>query len=88
VPLAGRSIAKNIEQHAWDGQWYRRAYFDNGEPLGSHANPECQIDPLPRSRSVISGAGEAQRARQAMQAVEERLIRCQRSLKLTHPGSK
>jgi cyclic beta-1,2-glucan synthetase len=68
-------LRKNIEHHAWDGQWYRRAYFDNGEPLGSHTNPECQIDSLPQSWSVISRAGDPKRAHQAMQAVDERLIR-------------
>ena len=68
-------LEQNLEQQAWDGQWYRRAYFDNGEPLGSRTNPECQIDSLPQSWSVISGAGNPQRARQAMQAVDERLIR-------------
>ena len=61
-----RQLQQNIEQHAWDGQWYRRAYFDNGEPLGSRTNPECQIDSLPQSWSVISGAGDPQRSRQAM----------------------
>jgi len=70
-----RQLQENIEQHAWDGQWYRRAYFDNGEPLGSCANEECQIDSLPQSWSVISRAGDAQRARQAMDAVDERLVR-------------
>lgn len=70
-----RQLQQNIEQHAWDGQWYRRAYFDNGEPLGSRANPECQIDSLPQSWSVISGAGMMSRSRQAMQSVDERLIR-------------
>src|ERR1035441_3187576 len=69
-----QQLQKNIEQHAWDGQWYRRAYFDNGEPLGSATNPECQIDSLPQSWSVISGAGESGRSRQAMNAVEQRLI--------------
>ena len=53
-----QQLQQNIEQHAWDGQWYRRAYFDNGEPLGSQTNPECQIDSLPQSWSVISGAGD------------------------------
>jgi len=67
-------LQQNIEQHAWDGQWYRRAYFDNGDPLGSSANPECQIDSLPQSWSVISRAGDPQRSRQAMQAVDERLV--------------
>ncbi len=68
-------LQQNIEKHAWDGQWYRRAYFDNGEPLGSSTNPECQIDSLPQSWSVISRAGDPQRSRQAMEAVDERLIR-------------
>jgi cellobiose phosphorylase len=81
IPFADRCVAEarqlqqNIEQHAWDGQWYRRAYFDNGEPLGSGSNMECQIDSLPQSWSVISGAGDPQRARQAMNAVDQRLIR-------------
>ena len=70
-----RQLQANLEQHGWDGQWYRRAYFDNGEPLGSSVNPECQIDSLPQSWAVISGAGDPQRARQAMQAVDRRLVR-------------
>ncbi len=70
-----RQLQRNIEQHAWDGEWYRRAYFDNGEPLGSQSNPECQIDSLPQSWSVISGAGDPVRSRQAMNSVDERLVR-------------
>ena len=70
-----RQLQRNIEQHAWDGQWYRRAYFDNGEPLGSQSNPECQIDSLPQSWSVLSGAGDPDRSRQAMQSVHDRLVR-------------
>ena len=70
-----KKLQENIEKNAWDGQWYRRAYFDNGEPLGSKTNPECQIDSLPQSWSVISGAGDPQRSRQAMNAVDQRLIR-------------
>ncbi|HEY1159139.1 MAG TPA: protein ndvB, partial [Terracidiphilus sp.] len=69
-----QQLQHNIEQQAWDGQWYRRAYFDNGEPLGSRTNPECQIDSLPQSWSVISHAGNPERSRQAMQAVDERLV--------------
>jgi cyclic beta-1,2-glucan synthetase len=65
----------NIEQHAWDGEWYRRAYFDNGDPLGAAINSECQIDSLPQSWAVLSGAGDARRSRQAMQSVDERLVR-------------
>ena len=70
-----RLLQQNIELHAWDGEWYLRAYFDDGQPLGSHTNPECQIDSLPQSWSVISGAGDPLRARQAMQAVDRRLVR-------------
>ena len=68
-------LQQSIEQQAWDGQWYRRAYFDNGEPLGSRTNPECQIDSLPQSWSIISRAGNPERARQAMRAVDAHLIR-------------
>ena len=68
------SLQKNIELHGWDGQWYRRAYFDNGEPLGSATNPECQIDSLPQSWSVIAGVGDPQRRAQAMAAVDARLV--------------
>jgi cyclic beta-1,2-glucan synthetase len=60
---------------AWDGDWYRRAYFDDGTPLGSKDNAECQIDAIAQSWSVISGAGDPERARRAMAAVNERLVR-------------
>ncbi len=53
-----RGCARNIEAHGWDGAWYRRAYFDDGTPLGSAANAECQIDSIAQSWSVLSGAGE------------------------------
>ena len=64
-----------IEATAWDGAWYRRAYFDDGTPLGSAQNDECQIDALPQAWAVISGAADPERARLAMDAVEERLVR-------------
>jgi cellobiose phosphorylase len=48
----------NIELHGWDGEWYRRAYFDDGSPLGSAGNAECRIDSIAQSWSVLSGAGE------------------------------
>ncbi len=69
-----RQLQHNIELHAWDGQWYRRAYFDNGDPLGSKTNLECQIDSLPQSWSVISGAGNPSRSRQAMQSLDQYLV--------------
>jgi cellobiose phosphorylase len=75
-------LRRNIEAHAWDGEWYRRAYFDNGDPLGSRSNPECQIDALPQSWAVLSGAGSPDRIREAMAAVERRLIRPESGLVL------
>src|SRR5678815_6091413 len=68
-------LRQNIEQHGWDGQWYRRAYFDDGTPLGSASNPECQIDAIPQSWSVISGAGEPERSQIALQSVVQRLVK-------------
>jgi cellobiose phosphorylase len=64
-----------LEAHAWDGAWYRRAYFDDGTPLGSAQNDECRIDAIPQAWAVISGAADPARAAQAMAAVEERLVR-------------
>jgi cyclic beta-1,2-glucan synthetase len=71
---AAATLTPAIEE-AWDGGWYRRAYFDDGTPLGSQENTECQIDAIAQSWSVISGAGDPVRARQAMTAVDERLVR-------------
>ena len=68
-------MRQNIEQHGWDGEWYRRAYFDDGSPLGSASNPECQIDSIAQSWSVLSGAGDASRSRMAMDALDRRLVR-------------
>ena len=68
-------LRTNIERNAWDGEWYLRAYFDDGTPLGSARNAECQIDSLPQSWAVLSGAGDAARARTAMAAVDRRLVR-------------
>ena len=68
-------MRRNIEQNGWDGAWYRRAYFDDGSPLGSASNPECQIDSVAQSWSVLSGAGDAERSRLAMEAVDQRLVR-------------
>ncbi|MBV6303560.1 phosphorylase [Candidimonas humi] len=64
-----------IRKEAWDGAWYRRAYFDDGTPLGTSSDNECRIDSLAQTWSVISGAAEASRQRRAMQSVEEYLIR-------------
>lgn len=60
---------------AWDGGWYRRAYFDDGTPLGSVQNEECRIDSLTQSWSVLSEAADPRRARRAMEAVRTHLVR-------------
>ena len=69
------SLAKTVEDTAWDGAYYRRAYFDDGTPLGSSANDEARIDSLPQSWAVISGHADPDRAKQAMQSAEENLVR-------------
>ena len=71
----GARLVENLERHGWDGAWYRRAYFDDGTPLGSSDNDACQIDAISQSWSVLSGAAAPERAGQAMQAVDERLVR-------------
>jgi cellobiose phosphorylase len=68
-------LRANVEAHAWDGAWYRRAYFDDGSPLGSSVNEECQIDSISQSWAVISQGGDPLRARRAMTAVDQRLVR-------------
>ncbi|MES2538525.1 MAG: glucoamylase family protein [Pseudomonadota bacterium] len=73
-------LQQNIEKNAWDGKWYRRAYFDDGTPLGSSTNPECQIDSISQSWAVLSGAGDETRARSAMEMVDQRLVRREHSL--------
>jgi len=64
-----------LEREAWDGDWYRRAFFDDGTPLGSVQNEECRIDSIAQSWAVISGAADRARATRAMAAVEEYLVR-------------
>jgi len=73
-------LRQNTEQNGWDGGWYRRAYFDDGSPLGSSVNPECQIDSIAQSWSVLSGAGDHEHSRMAMEAVSERLVRREHAL--------
>lgn len=64
-----------VEAEGWDVSWYRRAYYDDGTPLGAASNSECRIDSLAQSWGVISGAADPERARQAMNSVREYLIR-------------
>lgn len=69
------ALRKSLEEHGWDGAWYRRAYFDDGTPLGSASNQECRIDSIAQSWSVLSGAASAERQRSAMDALERHLLR-------------
>jgi cyclic beta-1,2-glucan synthetase len=64
-----------VEAEGWDGAWYRRAYYDDGAPLGSKESDECKIDSIAQSWSVISGAGNAERSAQAMESLVEHLVR-------------
>ena len=69
------SLSVAIERDAWDGNWYRRGYFDDGTPLGSAASAECRIDAIAQSWAVLSGAGDHDRAVRAMAEVTQQLIR-------------
>ncbi len=81
----GARLRIDLETHGWDGgdgtagsalgAWYRRAYFDDGTPLGAGENPECRIDSVSQSWAVLSGAADALRARAAMEAVDTHLVR-------------
>jgi cellobiose phosphorylase len=68
-------LRRDIEENGWDGEWYLRAYFDDGSLLGSAGNAECRIDSIAQSWSVLSGAGDAGRSRVAMEAVDRLLVR-------------
>ncbi len=70
-----QSLRAALEEHGWDGDWYRRAFFDDGTPLGSASNAECRIDSIAQSWSILSGAADRSRAERAMAAVDEYLIR-------------
>ncbi len=69
------ALRASLEREAWDGDWYRRAWFDDGTPVGSATDSECRIDSISQSWAVISGAADRARAAQAMTAVERELIR-------------
>ena len=69
-----KEYATAVEQTAWDGAWYRRAYYDDGLPLGSIQDAECQIDGIAQSWAVLSGAGDPIRSQKAMQSVLDRLV--------------
>ncbi|MFJ3076569.1 GH36-type glycosyl hydrolase domain-containing protein [Pseudomonas sp. NPDC087029] len=69
------ALAQQLERHAWDGGWYRRAWFDDGQVLGSASNQECRIDSLAQSWAVLSGVAGGERARTAMAALDQHLVR-------------
>jgi len=73
-------LQANIEKNGWDGNWYRRAYFDDGTPLGSTGNTECQIDSISQSWAVLSGAGDMERSSTAMEVADKRLVNRQDKL--------
>lgn len=72
---SAEQLRENLDEHAWDGSWYRRAWFDNGAPLGSTQSDECRIDSIAQSWSVLSGAADPERARQAMDSLDRYLVR-------------
>ena len=84
------SLLKNIEEHTWDGEWYLRAFYDNGAKLGSKENDECKIDSISQSWSVISGGARKERYLKAMESALRYLIREEEgvSLLLTPPFDK
>jgi cyclic beta-1,2-glucan synthetase len=75
-------LRQSLEENAWDGAWYRRAYFDDGAPLGSSQNLECKIDSIAQSWAVLSEGADPERARQAMQSVHDLLVNWDESLVL------
>ena len=76
------ALQTSLERDGWDGNWYRRGFFDDGTPFGSSASGECRIDSIAQSWSVISGVADPARAARAMEAVEDQLIRHEAGLAL------
>ncbi|TCP03443.1 cellobiose phosphorylase [Rubrivivax gelatinosus] len=74
------ALAARLEEAGWDGGWYRRAYFDDGTPLGTHEGVECRIDSISQSWAVLSGVAGPARAHQAMEAVQTHLVRADAGL--------
>ncbi len=70
-----KALIQRVERSAWDGEWYLRAIFDDGTPLGSSANDEAKIDSLPQSWAWLSGAADADRADTALESAWKHLVR-------------
>jgi cyclic beta-1,2-glucan synthetase len=68
-------LKTSLEREAWDGDWYLRAFYDDGTPLGTARDPECRIDSIAQSWGIISGAADPERSARAMAAVEQHLVR-------------
>lgn len=85
-----KQLLAGIEEHAWDGEWYLRAFYDNGARMGSRESDECRIDSISQSWSVISGGAAKDRALAAMQSAWKHLVREEDaiSLLLTPPFDK
>ena len=84
--LAAQGWQAALQGPAWDGQWYVRAFFDNGQPLGSHANPQARIDLIAQAWAVLSGVAPVPRQLQAMASAREQLVDEQAGLlRLLHP---
>ncbi len=71
----GKKLSQALEDNAWDGDWYLRAFYDDGSRLGSHENNECQIDSIAQSWAVLSGAANPTRAAQAMESINRLLVK-------------
>ena len=70
-----KKLKAALGRHGWDGAWYRRAYYDDGTPLGSATQPDCKIDSIAQSWSVLSGASEPERSRLALDALDRLLVK-------------
>jgi cellobiose phosphorylase len=77
---AAAALREAVEREAWDGAWYKRAWFDDGTPLGSADNAECRIDSIAQSWAVLSGVGSAQRIETALDSLDEHLVRADAGL--------
>lgn len=79
---AAGALAKAVEDQAWDGAWYLRAYCDDGTPVGSAASEEARIDSIPQSWAAICGGADSERTAQALQSAREQLVRTDEKLVL------
>jgi cyclic beta-1,2-glucan synthetase len=86
--ITAKNLKNSLEHNAWDGRWYKRAFFDSGTPLGSRSNREFKIDSISQSWSVLSGAGRPERCKMAMNSVTKNLFQDNNLLLLISPAVK